>query len=342
MTGASELAWSHRDAALQEKTARVRLRAGAVSLACGTVILGAKFLAWRITGSTAVLSDALESIVNVVAALFALVSLTYANMPADENHPYGHGKIEFLSGGFEGGLIAFAALLIIYEAAEALWFGTELHALGQGGAIIAGTGVANAALGWFLYRTGRRVRSPALEADGLHVLTDFWTSLGVVAGLGLVWLTGWPWIDAVVALALGANIAVMGARLLRRSVGGLLDESDRELLAELADAVNEVRTPGIIAAHRLRAIRSGGVANIDAHLVVPRFWSVEQGHEAAGVFEEDVVRRVEQDARFVFHIDPCREAYCTGCAVESCPVREHAFRAHRAWTIDELTGDPPP
>ena len=323
------------------KRPRLRVRAGIVSLLAGTLILGAKAFAWQITGSTAILSDAIESVVNVIAALFVLVSLTYANIPADESHPYGHGKIEFLSAAFEGGLIAIAALRIVAEGIYALWYGHTVLSIGAGVAITAGAGLANVALGVYLLRTGRRVRSPALEADGLHVLTDSWTSLGVIAGLGVVWLTGRPEIDAVVAIVVGLNLARAGGRLVRRSVGGLLDESDPQLLADMANAANEVRRPGIIAAHRMRAIRSGGVANIDAHLVVPRFWSISEGHAAAAAFEEEVVQRVEQDARFVFHIDPCREVYCARCAVEACPVREHDFSQHCAWTIEELTGDPP-
>ena len=322
--------------------ADVRLRAGVISLGVGTVIFAVKFLAWLVTGSTAVLSDALESVVNIVAAVFVLASLSVATRPADESHPYGHGKVEFLSGGFEGGLITFAALVIVYEAVDALWTGHVLNAIDQGIALVAVAGAGNAFLGLYLLRTGRRIRSPALEADGLHVMTDFWTSLGVVVGLALVWVTGWQFLDPLVALLLGVNLAVVGARLLRRSVGGLLDESDAGLLSALSRGFNEARTPGVIAIHRLRAIRSGGVANIDAHLVVPRFWSVSQAHDAAHRFEEAVVRTVEHDARFIFHADPCRSVYCPTCVVDPCPVRAAAFRERKDLTLAEVTGEPPP
>lgn len=341
----SELAHSHRVPAATERSvsdAAVRVRAGAVSLVVAIGIFGLKFLAYQMTGSMAVLSDALESVVNIVAALFALVSLAIASRPADSSHPYGHGKVEFLSSGFEGGLIAFAALLIVYEAAQALVFGHELHRLDVGVAMVGVASVGNALLGYFLLRTGRRVHSPALEADGMHVLSDVWTSLGVLVGLALVWFTGWRILDPLVAMALGVQLAVVGAGLLRRAVAGLLDESDPRLLGELAQAINEVRPPGIIASHRLRAIRSGGVVNVDAHLVVPRFWSVSQAHDAAYRFEQAVVRRVEQDARFIFHVDPCRSVYCERCVVDPCPVRERPFAGNREATLAELTGDPPP
>ena len=342
---ATELVHAHRgpDASGTPPTdSGVRLRAGIVSLAAGIAILAVKFAGYLVTGSTAVLSDAMESIVNVVAALFSLASVVFASRPADESHPYGHGKIEFLSGGFEGGLIAFAALVIAYQALEALWLGTTVHSIHYGVVLIVAAGGANALLGLYLLRTGRRVHSPALEADGLHVLTDFWTSAGVIVALLLVWATGWQFLDPLIALVLGVQLAFVGAKLLRRSVGGLLDESDPDLLSRLAAALNEARSPGVIAAHRLRAIRSGGVVNIDAHLVVPRFWTVAQGHDAARRFEEDVIRRVEQDARFVFHVDPCRPVYCERCTVEPCPVRARPFRAAPDLSLHELTSEPPP
>ncbi len=215
----------------------LRLRAGAISLGAAVLIFAAKFAGYRLTRSTAILSDALESIVNIIAALFTLASLRFASRPADENHPYGHGKVEFLSSGFEGGLIAFAALLIVYEAVDALWFGRELLAIDVGLALVIVAGIANALLGYFLVRTGRRTHSPAIEADGQHVLSDFWTSAGVVVGLGLVAATGWQPFDPLVAIALGANLAIVGVRLLRRAVGGLLDESDPGLLAKLASVI---------------------------------------------------------------------------------------------------------
>jgi cation diffusion facilitator family transporter len=214
----------------------------------------------------------------VVAALFALGSLSFATRPADPSHPYGHGKVEFLSSGFEGGLIAFAAMVIVYQALEALWAGHRLNSIGDGVILIAAAGVGNALFGWFLVRSGRRIHSPAVEADGLHVLSDFWTSAGVVVGLVLVWLTGWHVIDPLVAVVVGVNLGWMGSRILRRAVGGLLDESDLELLTRLVEAFNRVENPGVIAIHRLRAIRFGGVR---AHRCAPGRAAVLDGRGSA-------------------------------------------------------------
>ncbi len=341
----SELGFSHKqpptaDAALSDRA--LRLRAGIVSVVVAAGIFAAKFLAYQLTGSTAVLSDALESVVNIVAALFTLVSLGIASLPADENHPYGHGKVEFLSSGFEGGLIAFASLLIVYQAALALWTGQRVEAIEEGLVLVTAAGIANALLGYFLLRTGRRTNSPALEADGQHVLTDFWTSAGVIVGLVLVRVTGNATLDPLVAMVLGANLTWVGAKLLRRAVGGLLDESDPALLGRIADTIGGARTPGVIALHRLRAFRSGGAAHLDAQLVVPRFWPVSQAHEVANGFEESVIAGVGQDADFTLHLEPCRSVYCSGCRVEPCPVRAHAFAQERDWSQAALTGEPPP
>jgi len=344
MISASEVAYSHKPLATAAAAAadrRLRLRAGTLSLAAAIGIFAAKFVGYLLTNSTAILSDALESVVNIVAAIFTLASLAIASMPADESHPYGHGKVEFLSSGFEGGLIAFAALLIVYQAGQALLLGRELLSLDLGLALVIVAGIANALLGFFLVRTGRRTHSPAIEADGKHVLTDFWTSFGVVAALGLVRVTGWQILDPLVAIGVGVNLAVVGARLLRGAVGGLLDESDPGLLSTVAEAMHKVRHPEIIAIHRLRAIRSGGVAHIDAHLVVPRFWSVSQSHELANRFEAEVGSAVAQDLDFIFHVDPCRSAYCQSCRVSPCPVRAHDFAEERDWSLTALTGEPP-
>src|SRR5262245_5927610 len=193
-----------------QRDTRIRMRAGLISLAVGCGLLWAKFFAYQLTGSTAVLSDALESIVNVVAALFALGSLLFAGRPADRNHPYGHGKIEYFAATFEGGLIAFAAIVIIYEAGRGFFEPPEVRRLDLGLAIAFGAGMANAALGWFLIRAGKATRSLTLVADGKHVLSDFWTSLGVIVGLLLVRMTGIAWFDPLVAAIVGVNLGWTG------------------------------------------------------------------------------------------------------------------------------------
>lgn len=318
---------------------RIRLRAGLLSLVVGTALLGAKFFAYRLTGSTAVLSDALESIINVVAAAFAIGGLLFAGRPADRSHPYGHGKIEFFSAVFEGGLITFAAILIVYEAVHSLIVGIEVRKPDLGLAIVFGAGLINAALGWFLVRTGTRYRSLTLVADGQHVLSDFWTSAGVTVGLLLVMATGIDVFDPLVALVVGVNLGFTGWRLVRHAAGGLLDEEDSELLGRIVAAINANLISGIIRVHYLRAIRAGRFTHVDAHLVVPEFWSVEQAHELADAFEARVIQALPFDGEIAFHTDPCRRAYCAHCEVEACPIRAKPFERRIAMTVEETVQD---
>jgi cation diffusion facilitator family transporter len=318
-----------------QRDTRIRLRAGLISLAVGIALLGVKFFAYQLTGSTAVLSDALESIVNVVAALFALGSLLFAGRPADRNHPYGHGKIEYFAAAFEGGLIAFAAIMIIYEAAQAFVEPPDLQQLDLGLVITLGAGIANAVLGWFLVRTGKATESLTLIADGKHVLSDFWTSVGVVVGLLLVRLTGITWFDPLVAVLVGVNLGWTGVKLVRHAAGGLLDEEDTALIGKLVKTFDDFRLPGIIRIHHLRAIRSGRFTHVDAHLVVPEYWPVDRAHVLAESFEERVMSACGVEGEIVFHIDPCHRAYCAQCDVMDCPVRGAPFVARPPHTLDE-------
>jgi cation diffusion facilitator family transporter len=319
----------------RQRDTRVRLRAGMLSLVVGIGLLCVKFFAYQLTGSTAVLSDALESIVNVVAALFALGSLVFAGRPADRNHPYGHGKIEYFSAAFEGGLIAFAAILIIYEAGRGFFKTPELRQLDLGLAITLGAGIANAALGWFLIRTGRATQSLTLVADGKHVLSDFWTSLGVIVGLLLVRFTGIVWFDPLVAAIVGLNLGWTGFWLVRHAAGGLLDEEDTKLIGKLVKAFDAYRMPGIIRIHHLRAIRAGRFTHVDAHVVVPEYWPVDRAHVLAESFEERVISSCGVEGEIVFHIDPCHRAYCAQCDVMDCPVRIAPFLARPPHTLEE-------
>jgi len=314
---------------------RLRLRAGIISLVVGGGLLWVKFMAYQLTGSTAVLSDALESIVNVMAAMFALGSLVFAGRPADRNHPYGHGKIEYFAAVFEGGLITFAAILILYEAGRGLMDPRELKQIDSGLAITLGAGLVNAALGWFLIRTGRATQSLTLVADGKHVVSDFWTSVGVVVGLLLVRITGIAWFDPLVAAVVGANLGWTGLKLVRHAAGGLLDEEDTTLLGKLIEALDANRLPGIIRIHHLRAIRAGRFTHIDAHLVVPEFWSVDRAHTLTEAFEQRVMSACDVEGEIAFHTDPCHRAYCSICDVADCPVRMAPFIARPPHTLDE-------
>jgi cation diffusion facilitator family transporter len=314
---------------------RARLRAMAISLAVSVGLLAAKYQAYHLTGSTAILSDALESIVNVVAAVFALGGIIFAGRPADRNHPYGHGKIEFLSAAFEGGLIAFAAVLIVYEVILSLLRGPDVRALDVGVPIVLGAGLVNLLLGWYLVRTGRRYDSLTLVADGRHVLADFYTSAGIVIGLLLVRFTGIAWLDPVVAAVVALNLMWTGFRLVRQAAGGLLDEEDTALLDRLLEVLQPHLGRGVIRVHHLRAIRAGRFHHVDAHLVVPEFWSVERSHELAEDLAERLIKEVGVEGEMTLHTDPCHRVYCRMCDLDDCPVRRETFAGRPRLTLEE-------
>ena len=314
---------------------RVRGRAGLLSLVVAIVLLAAKYQAYRMTGSTAILSDALESIVNVVAAVFALGGIAFAAQPADRNHPYGHGKVEFFSAAFEGGLIAFAAVLIIYEVIQAILRGAEVRSLDAGLAIVLGAGLANLGLGLYLLRIGRRYHSLTLVADGKHVLSDFWTSVGIVVGLLLVRVTGIWWLDPVTAAVVALNLMWTGFRLVRHAAGGLLDEEDTGLLSRLLAALDSRLGQGVIRVHHLRAIRAGRFHHVEAHLVVPEFWSVEQAHELSEDLAARVITALGVEGELVFHTDPCHRIYCAMCDLDGCTIRREPFRDRPPLSLEE-------
>jgi len=323
------------DAELSLDDARIRLRAGLVSLIVASVLLAAKYQAYRMTGSAAVLSDALESIVNVVAAVFALGGLVFAGRPADRNHPYGHGKIEFFSAAFEGGLIAFASVLVVYGALRSLIQGPEVRQIGLGILIVLGSALVNLALGGYLVRAGRRHRSLILVADGQHVLADVWTSAGIVVGLGLVRFTGLAWLDPVVALLVALWLMWTGFKLVRHAAGGLLDEEDPALLNSVLAALQQHLGNGVIRVHHLRAIRSGRFQHVEAHLVVPEFWSVERAHDLSEEVAARTMRDLGAEGEMVFHTDPCHRIYCSVCDLTDCPIRREPYRATIPMTLEE-------
>ncbi len=329
---------SHGDApaALDAEAAnRLRIRAISISLVVGGLLLGVKYVAYLATGSAAILSDALESITNVVGATFALGGVLFARRPADAGHPYGHGKIEYMSAVFEGGLISFASVLIIWFAIQEFVVGAQVEKLDFGLLLSVGAGLVNLGLGMYLVRAGEKTGSITLIADGRHVLSDFKTSIGVVVGLGLVRVTGMAVFDPLTALAVGLNLGWTGAALVRHGAGGLLDEEDTELLERIVAAFDSSAFPGIIRVHHLRAIRSGAVTHVDAHLIVPEYWTVETAHEAVNAFEAAVLRAGSVDGEIVFHTDPCRREPCRVCDVADCPIRRFPFESRPPLTLEE-------
>lgn len=319
-----------------------RVRAILVSLAAGSVILLLKTLAWRLTGSAALQSDALESVVNVVAAVFGLGAIIFAGQPADRDHPYGHGKMEFFAAAFEGGLISLASVLIVVAAARALYLGARPHDLGAGLAVNVGAGALNGLLGWYLVARGRALGSKALEADGRHVFSDFATTGGILAGLLVVAATGLWWLDPLIALGVGAWLGRTGFRLVRESAAALLDEEDGETIARLVTALDAllrkgVADHGVITVHGLRALRAGRVTHVDVHMVVPEYRPVAEAHDGGERFEKALIAAAGLEGEVHAHLDPCRRKYCARCTDAACPIRAEPFAAIPPVTADMAT-----
>lgn len=307
-----------------------RIQLGAVAI--GVLLLAAKFVAYFYTNSNTILTDALESIINVLAGLFALYSLYLSSKPKDFDHPYGHGKIEFISAGLEGILIVLAGILIIGKSIFGFFKPSQLEHLDTGMLIIIVSGFVNYGLGWFLVRVGKANHSMTLRADGQHLKSDAYSSFGIFFGLILIQCTGWGFLDNVVAMLFGFIIIYMGVKLGRKSVAGIMDEADDDVIQSIVENINEKRKPVWIDIHNLRVIQFGNKLHVDCHVTLPWYFTLQLAHdeieEIAAIINDKHGHRVE----FFIHGDPCVPKSCPICSVEDCKVRTAPFKARVAWT----------
>jgi cation diffusion facilitator family transporter len=305
-------------------------------LAVGALLTFAKFSAWYVTHSNAILTDALESIINVVAAAFGLFSLVYSARPKDENHPYGHGKMEFLAVGFEGGLIFFAGGAVIVKAIYALIYPHEITELNTGIVITAVTGFANFLIGKFLVGKGKSLHSATLEADGKHLLADTYSSAGLLVGLVIILFTGLYWVDSVLAIGLGIYIIVIGYKLVRNALAGLMDETDFAVVEEIITVLNKERKQKWIDIHNLRVVKYGSSLHVDAHLTLPWYDDLKTTHEDVKQLEDITNIHFKNRVEFFIHTDPCLPVSCPICTIESCKVRQSPFVQRIEWTSENL------
>ena len=275
-----------------------------IAAAVATILL--KGSAWWLTGSVGLLSDALESFVNLAGAMMALAMLSLAAQPADDNHAHGHGKAEYFSSAFEGFLILVAAMSIGYAAVERLLNPQPLETVGIGLAISVVASIINLVTSRVLMGVGRKYKSITLEADAHHLLTDVWTSAGVIAGVGLVWFTGWLWLDPVIALLVALNIVWTGWQLLRRSASGLMDVSLPEADLRAIETILESYRRQGLDFHALRTRQAGARAFVSVHLLVPGAWTVQQGHDWSERVETDIRRAVSQ-VHITTHLEPLED-----------------------------------
>jgi cation diffusion facilitator family transporter len=269
-----------------------------LSIAAALATIALKTVAWRITGSVGLLSDAIESVVNLVGGIMALAMLTIAARPADEDHAYGHSKAEYFSSGVEGSLILVAAVSIAIAAVLRLITPKPLEAIGMGLAVSVAASLVNLVVALLILRAGKKHNSITLEANAHHLLTDVWTSVGVVAGVGLVALTKWNWLDPVVALLVAANIVWTGVRIVRRSIAGLMDISlSPEDIATVRKVLKTYEQTGI-QFHALRTRQAGARKFVSTHVLVPGDWTVQRGHELLDKIEADVCRALPDTVVF--------------------------------------------
>jgi cation diffusion facilitator family transporter len=303
------------------------------------ILLAVKFIAYYLTHSVAILTDALESIVNVVAGFVGLYSLFIAAKPKDTNHPYGHGKAEFLSAAIEGTLIFSAGAIIIYNAVKNFIDPVIIDKLDQGIYLVAVTAVINFVAGFICLQRGKRNNSLALAASGKHLLSDSYSTLGIIAGLVLIFFTHYVWIDSAIAILFGGIIIYTGYKIVRSSIAGIMDEADADLLKRMVALLNAHRRENWIDLHNLRIIKYGTVLHMDCHLTVPWYLNVNEAHDEVIALGTLIRNEFGESVELFVHSDPCLPSSCPICIKENCNVRKHNFEKRIDWTLDNILKD---
>lgn len=303
----------------------------------GVILFIGKIIAWKLTNSDAVFSDAMESVVNVISAFMGLYSLHLAAKPKDEDHPYGHGKVEFVTSGIEGALIAIAGIMIIYEGINSLIVGKVLNKLDWGIWIIAATAVINYLLGYISIKKGKDENSLVLISSGKHLQSDTVTTLGVVISLVIVYFTKIYWLDSVVALVFGVYIIIVGYKIVRKSLSGIMDEQDPELLKQIVRVLESNRRTEWIDVHNMKIQQFGASLHIDAHITLPWYYSLREAHNEMEKVIILLAKNTKRTVEFNFHMDDCKPISCSVCQIKDCPVREKDFIKRVEWTPENVT-----
>jgi cation diffusion facilitator family transporter len=304
-----------------------------------TVLFFLKLTAYYLTQSVAVLTDALESTVNVIAGFIGLYSLHVAAKPRDVDHPYGHGKAEYLSAAVEGALVVMAALIIIYEAVTDLIHPHPIQKLDKGIFLVASTAIVNFIVGTICISKGRRNNSMALQAGGKHLQSDTYSTIGIIVGLVLIWFTKITWLDGLVSLIFAGIILYTGYHILRSSIAGIMDEADLQLLQDMISYVNEHRRRNWIDLHNLRVIKYGGLLHVDCHFTLPWYLNVLEAHVEVDALTELIRKRFGESMEFFVHTDACTDFACRICTKEECPVRKHDLEERVEWTLANVVAN---
>lgn len=321
------------------KTEQLNLRkkAAYISLSIGIGMFFIKMTAFFITGSVAIFSDAAESVVHVAATGMALFSIILSSKPADESHLYGHGNVEYFSAGVEGFLIVLAAGFIIYQAVVDIIAGPTIESLSIGVIFISAAGIINLGLGYYLVKTGKNTNSLTLVADGKHVLTDAITSIGVIIGITLVIITDFVLLDPILAVVVAFNILFTGYKLIRESIGGLMLETNPEILKKISDKLISIKKEYWIDIHELRYWQSGDKMYIDFHLILPYYFTIEQSHTEEKLIDDELEKEFP-NSQTKIHFDYCIPELCKFCSYMKCDVRKEKKKIDFEWNVEKSVG----
>lgn len=321
------------------KNHKIKIKTMKLVLTTSFILMVLKFFAYFITNSSAILTDAIESIVNILAGSFALYSLYYAAKPKDEDHPYGHGKIEFLSTGVEGGMVTLAGAAMFIKGIFAFLNPHELQNLDIGLGISVFSGIVNYFLARLLIKKGTKFHSSTLIADGKHLLTDTWSSVGLVIGLIVIYFTQLYWIDSLITVGLGAVIVYTGINLVKESIFNLLDKADYVKIEHLISVLNSKRNPSWIDIHNLRVVKYGSVVHVDCHMTLPWYYTLEESHKEVDDLDKLATTEFSHEIEFFIHADPCLPKSCSICEMKDCTVRKNDFVKRLEWNMSNVLPD---
>lgn len=302
----------------------------------GCILFLVKLSAWYLTKSVSILTDTLESTINILAGLFSLYSLFISSKPKDRDHPYGHGKIEFISAGVEGGLITIAGFIIIFESIKNLFIPHSISKLDYGIVLVTASGFVNYILGVIAIQKGKKNKSLALVSGGEHLKSDTYSTIGLVIGLILIYFTHFFWLDSIIALFFGGIIIYTGIKIIRKSLAGIMDEADEDLIKELVQTLEKKRNDNWIDIHNVRFIKYGSSLHLDSHLTMPWYFNLKESDKELRSLEKIIKDNFGNRFEMFVHVDGCEDYSCQICQKKDCPVRKHPFKQKITWTIENI------
>jgi cation diffusion facilitator family transporter len=322
-----------------KSTEKLNLSFQKIIVTFGILLFLIKIFAWYLTKSVAIYSDALESIVNIIGSFLGLYSLYLVTKPKDYNHPNGHGKVEFLTSGIEGILIAIAGIIILIEAIQNLFQKTALEKVDFGIYLVAFTAIVNFILGYYALKKGEKTHSLVLKSTGKHLLTDTYSTLGIILGLILMYFTQISWIDSGIAIIFSFIILFTGYKIIRDSVSGIMDEADEKIIEEFIFFMKDNRISMWIDLHNLRIIKYGSKLHMDLHLTLPYYLTVLEAHDEMEKLEKLINLHFSDRVELFVHIDPCQKFSCEICSIQDCEVRNHIQIKKLVWNFENISSN---